>query len=113
MQARWLGDHLLGLNGVAVDVRTWHAHALSAHAKELVTDGSFVASYGSNGVAVFTRPDLRLYRRFLGGEVVDQARLVDGILYARVALIWERFDVRTGRPLGQLLLDDAESLWLL
>lgn len=113
VEARWLGDHLLGLNGVAVDVRTWRAHTLSAHATELITDGTYVAAYGSNGVAVFTRPDLRLYRRFLRGQVVDQARLVDGVLYARVALIWARFDVRTGRSLGQVLLDDAEQLWLL
>jgi hypothetical protein len=111
--AKWLGDHVLALNGIAVDVRTWKKTVLSAHARELVTDGSYVASYGSNGVAVFTRRDLRLYRRFLRGEIVDQACLSGGVLYARVALIWERFDVRTGRPLGRLLLDDAENLFLL
>lgn len=114
VQARWLGGHLLGLNGVAVDVRTWRTHTLAAHAKELIADAGFVGSYGSDGVAVFTRSNLKLYRRFLRGQVVDQARIVSGVLYARVALLWQRFDIRTGRSLGgRILLDDAENLWLL
>jgi hypothetical protein len=112
VQAAWLGDHQLGLNGAVVDVRTWHRRTIAPHATRVDGDGPWLTTYGHAGVAVWTR-DLRLYRRFLRGQYVDQAKSVDGVLYARVALVWHRFDIRTGRSIGQVVPDESWQMLLL
>ena len=112
VQASWLGEHQLGLNGRVVDVRTWHRRTIASHARRIQGDGPWLTTYGPAGVTVWTR-DLHLFRRFLRGQYVDQARVADGALYARIALVWHRFDVRTGRSLGQVVPDGSWQMTLL
>lgn len=112
VRANWLGGDLLALDGTVVEVRAWHPRTLAAHASETVAGGRWLATYGPGGIAVFTRSDLRLYRRVLRGQYVDQARIVGGVLYARVGLVWHEIDVRTGRAIARLLPDDSQDLWL-
>jgi hypothetical protein len=111
-RAEWLGSHLLGLDGTVVDVRTWKRRTLAAHAERTIADGNKLATFGTDGVAVFTRPDLRLYRRVLRGQYIDDAAIVGNVLYARVALVWHVLDLRTGRTIGRLVPDNAMYDWL-
>jgi hypothetical protein len=113
MRAEWLGDHLLGVAGTVVDVRTWHRRTLAPHASETVAGADKIATVGPNGVNVYTKNGLRLYRRLLRGEVIDSALLDGDVLYARSALVWYVLDVRTGRMLARLVPDSAWSLQLL
>jgi hypothetical protein len=113
VRAQWLGDHLLGLGGTVVDVRTWHRRTLAPHASETIAGGDKIATVGSNGVDVYTKSDLRLYRRLLRGEVIDSALLDGDVLYAQSALVWYVVDVRTGRMIARLVPDTAWSLQLL
>lgn len=113
MRAEWLGDHLLGLAGTVVDVRTWHRRTLAPHASETIAGGDRIATVGPNGVNVYTRSDLRLYRRLLRGEVIDSALLDGDVLYAQSALVWYVIDVRTGGMIARLVPDTAWSLQLL
>ena len=112
-QSEWLGDHLLGLGGTVVDVRTWSRRTLAAHAERTVAGGDKLATLGTDGVAVFARAGLRLYRTVLRGQVVDDAAIVGDVLYARIALVWHIVDLRTGRQLGRVVPDDAMNTWLL
>jgi hypothetical protein len=113
MRAQWLGDHLLGLAGTVVDVRTWHRRTLAPHASETIAGGDRIATVGPNGVNVYTKRDLRLYRRLLRGEVIDSALLDGNVLYAQSALVWYVIDVPTGRTIARLVPDTAWSLQLL
>lgn len=113
MRAQWLGDHLLGLAGTVVDVRTWHRRTLAPHASETIAGGDKIATVGPNGVNVYTKRDLRLYRRLLRGEVIDSALLDGNVLYAQSALVWYVLNVTTGRTLARLVPDTVWSLELL
>jgi hypothetical protein len=112
VRAQWLGDHLLGLAGTVVDVRTWHRRTLAPHASETVAGGDKIATVGPNGVDVYTKHGLRLYRRLLRGEVIDSALLDGNVLYAQSALVWYVLDVRTGRLIARLVPDTSWSLQL-
>lgn len=113
MRAQWLGDHLLGVAGTVVDVRTWHRRTLAPHASETIAGGDRVATVGPNGVNVYTKRGLRLYRRLLRGEVIDSALLDGNVLYAQSALVWYVIDVSTGRTIARLVPDTSWSLQLL
>jgi hypothetical protein len=113
MRAQWLGDHLLGLAGTVVDVRTWRKRTLAPHASETIAGGDKIATVGPNGVNVYTKRDLRLYRRLLRGEVIDSALLDGNVLYAQSALVWYVVDVPTGRTVARLVPDTSWSLQLL
>lgn len=113
MRAEWLGNHLLGIAGNVVDVRAWHRRTLAPHASETVAGGDKLATVGPNGVNVYTKSDLRLYRRLLRGQVIDSALLDGDVLYAKSALVWYVIDVRTGRMLARLVPDTSWSLQLL
>ena len=113
MRAQWLGNHLLGLAGTVVDVRTWHKRTLAPHASETIAGGDKLATVGPNGVNVYTKRGLRLYRRLLRGEVIDSGLLDGDVLYAQSALVWYVVDVRTGRTIARLVPDTSWSLQLL
>jgi hypothetical protein len=113
VRAQWLGDHLLGLAGTVVDVRSWHKRTLAPHATETIAGGDKVATVGPNGVNVYTKRGLRLYRRLLRGEVIDSALLDGDVLYAQSALVWYVVDVRSGRTIARLVPDTSWSLQLL
>jgi hypothetical protein len=113
VRASWLGGHLLALDGTVVDVRSWRRRTLAEHASETVAGGPWLATYGSGGIAVYTRSDLRLYRRVLRGRLVDEARIAGRALYERVGLVWHVIDIASGRSLARLLPDDSQDLWLL
>jgi hypothetical protein len=113
VRAQWLGDHLLGLAGTVVDVRSWHKRTLAPDATETIAGGDKVTTVGPNGVNVYTKRGLRLYRRLLRGEVIDSALLDGDVLYAQSALVWYVVDVRSGRTIARLVPDTSWSLQLL
>lgn len=113
VRAEWLGDHLLGAGGTVVDVRTWHRRTLAPHATETVAAGDKIATVGPNGVNVYTKRDLRLYRRLFRGEVIDSALFDGNVLYVQSALVWYVVDVPTGRTIARLVPSDSQSLQLL
>jgi hypothetical protein len=113
LKAAWLGDHLLALGGTVVDVRMWVRRTLGAHATETVAGGDRIATVGPNGVNVYAKRDLRLYRRLFRGEVIDSALLDGDVLYAQSALVWYVVDVPTGRTIARLVPDVSASLQLL
>jgi hypothetical protein len=113
LRAEWLGDHLLALGGTVVDVRTWRRRTLAPHATETVAGVDKIATVGPNGVNVFTKRDLRLYRRLFRGEVIDSALFDGDVLYVQSALVWYVVDVPTGRTIARLVPDLSPSMELL
>ena len=112
VDASWLGEHRLGLNGTVVDVRTWRKRTLALGAQRLDAIDGYVIAHGTNGITVFD-DSLHLYRRLAAGRVIDRVGLSDGIVYAQVGLAWDEWDLRTGRHLGIVLPDTPFLVQLL
>jgi hypothetical protein len=112
VEASWLGEHRLALNGTVVDVRTWHKRTLALGAARLDAIGGYVIAHGTNGITVFDN-SLHLYRRLAAGRVIDRVGLSDGIVYAQIGLAWDEWDLRTGRHLGIVLPDTPWLVQLL
>lgn len=109
VEASWLGDHRLGLNGAVVDVRTWRRRVLALGARKLMAVDGFILSYGANGITVYD-DSLHLYRRLAAGRPIDDLGVSGGIAYAQIGLSWDLYDLRTGKYLRTALPDSA---WLL
>jgi hypothetical protein len=109
VDAFWLGDHRLGLNGAVVDVRTWKRRLIAPGAQRLLAVGDYVIASGPNGITIFDR-SLHLYRRLAAGVDVQDLGVTNGVIYAQVGLAWDMYDLRTGRHVGTALPDSA---WLL
>lgn len=109
LDASWLGEHRLGLNGSVVDVRTWRKRTLARGAERLDSIDGYIIAHGTNGITVFD-DSLHLYRRLAAGRVIDTIGLSDGIVYAQIGLAWDEWDLRSGKHLGLVLPDTP---WLL
>jgi hypothetical protein len=112
VQAAWLGNHRLGLDGTVVDVRTWRRRTLAAGALKLAASDGFVVATGNNGITVYDDA-LRLYRRIARGHVIDEATIHDGVVYAQVGLAWNLWNLRTGALIGIVLPDTPWLVQLL
>jgi hypothetical protein len=112
LDASWLGEHRLGLNGTVIDVRTWRKRTLALGAERLDAMGGYVIAHGTNGITVFD-DSLHLYRRLAAGRVIDRIGLSDGIVYAQIGLAWDLWELRTGKHLGIVLPDTPWLVQLL
>ena len=112
VNASWLGEHRLGLNGTVVDVRTWRKRSLAPGAERLDAIGGYIVAHGKKGITVFDH-SLRLYRRLAAGRVIDRVWLSGGIVYAQIGLAWDEWNLRTGKHLGIVLPDTPWLLQLL
>jgi hypothetical protein len=102
--ASWLGQHRLGLNGTVVDVRSWRARTIAPGARRLIAAGGYVLAYGTDGITVFD-DRLQLYRRLARGLEIDDLGVSDGVAYAQIGLVWDLYDVRSGKHLDTVLPD--------
>ena len=112
LDASWLGEHRLGLNGTVVDVRTWRRRTLALGAQRLDAIDGYVIAHGTNGITVFD-DSLHLFRRLAPGRVIDRVGLSNGVVYAQIGLAWDEWDLRTGRHLGIVLPDTPWLVQLL
>ena len=112
LDASWLGEHRLGLNGTVTDVRTWRRRTLAPGAERLDAADGYVIAHGTNGITVFD-DSLHLYRRLAAGRVIDRVCLSDGIVYAQIGLAWDEWDLRSGKHLGIVLPDTPWLVQLL
>ena len=102
VEARWLGEHQLALNGTVVDTVTWRARTYLRGRSRIAVGGDYLVAWGAHGASVFSRAGGYRFH-VLGREPISDVRIEGSSMYATVGAAVDVVDLTTGDRRALLL----------